>query len=205
MKKITLLLATLLITSFGWAQDVIVTKEGKKLNAKVTEINENDIRYKNYENLDGPAYTMKKSEIASIMYENGQVDVFNIDLTTPPPPNAVVSNSPVYTQRDFNRAKGLRNAGVGCFAGGLGLAITGIALASAGVVDYDDDLIIAGGVLYGIGIPALITGIIMWPIGQSRMFRIMRASPNGFALFENEKVQLNLALGGKNVGFKLNF
>lgn len=86
MKKILLVLLAVLITSSAFAQDIIVTNDGKKINSKVTEINENDIRYKDFENLEGPAYTLKKSEIASILYENGQVEIFNLNTASVPPP-----------------------------------------------------------------------------------------------------------------------
>jgi len=47
MKKVFLFLVVLI--GFGIAaiaQDVIITKDGTKINSKVTEVNENDIRYK---------------------------------------------------------------------------------------------------------------------------------------------------------------
>jgi hypothetical protein len=59
--------------------------------------------------------------------------------------------------------------------------------------------------MYAAGGPVMIAGIVMWPIGQSRMNKINRAYPNGFSLFQNEKMQLNMALGGNNVGLRLNF
>jgi len=64
------------LTSACFAQDVIVTKDARKINAKVTEVNVNDIKYKNFDNLDGPTYTLLKSDIASIVYQNGQVETF---------------------------------------------------------------------------------------------------------------------------------
>jgi hypothetical protein len=45
-----------------FAQDVIVTKDSKRINAKVTEVNPDDIKYKNFDNPDGPTYT----EVAKI-------------------------------------------------------------------------------------------------------------------------------------------
>ena len=85
MKKVFLFL--LVLIGFGIsaiAQDVIITKDGTKINSSVIEVNENDIRYKIFDNLSGPTYFLKKSEIASILYENGHVDVFNMSTSTPP-------------------------------------------------------------------------------------------------------------------------
>ena len=207
MKKITLLLLAIFITSFALAQDVIVTKDGKKINSKVTEINEYDIRYKNYENLDGPIYTMKKSEIASILYENGQVDVFNLDMQPAYNQQNTFGYTTYYTQTDFNNAKNLRNAGIGCFAGGLALSLTGYILIGTSFNYYYENIgqANAGIILWLTGSAATIAGIVMWPVGQVRMNKIRRLNPNGFSLFENEKMQLNMTLGGNNMGFKLNF
>ena len=118
MKKIFLFFIVLI--GFGIpaiAQDVIITKDGKKINSKVTEVNENDIRYKLFENPSVPTYFLKKSDIASILYESGHVDVFNMSLTTPSPQAG--SNSRQYTQSDLKNAKALRNAGVVLFSTGM--------------------------------------------------------------------------------------
>jgi len=207
-----LLFSFLLFSSSAlFAQDVIVTKEGNKVNSKVTEINENDIKYKKFENLDGPTYTMKKSEIATIIYESGQVEVFNLNAI---PQKNTVAN-PVFTNSDYLRAKKLRDAGIGCFAAGLAVWVTGAALYGAaedsfffftynGTLYYyfDEEMWNAGVSLFAIGGATTISGIVMWAVGQSQMKRI---NANGYSLFENKKMQLNLALGGNSMGLKLNF
>lgn len=67
------------------AQDVIVKKNGSTILSKVMEINSSDVKYKKHSNLNGPTYTIAKSELLSINYENGEKDVFddsNINLAT---------------------------------------------------------------------------------------------------------------------------
>jgi len=59
-----------------FAQDIIVTKDSKKITAKVIEVNQSEIKYKNFANLDGPTYSITKSKIASIIYQSGEIDVF---------------------------------------------------------------------------------------------------------------------------------
>ena len=59
------------------AQDVIVKKDGSAILSKVLEVNTSDIKYKKFSNLDGPTYSIIKSEIMSINYENGEKDVFD--------------------------------------------------------------------------------------------------------------------------------
>ena len=201
MKKISLILLSVLITSFAFAQDVIITKDGKKIESKILEVNEYDIKYKNFENPDGPTYTMKKSEIATIVYEGGQVDVFNMDVNVAPARQVVPNNTIFYTKADYENARRLRNAGVGCFVGGMAAGTIGFVTLIAAAYTFNFGAAYVGSVLIILSCPVTIAGIVMWPIGQTRMNKINRLNPNGFSLFENEKIQLNLATNG----LKLNF
>ena len=193
------------------AQDVIITKEGKKINSRVTEVNENDIRYKLFENQSGPTYFMKKSDIASILYESGHVDVFNMSISTSPSQTGY--NPRQYTQSDLKSAKALRNAGVALFSTGMAFTFAiGIPLYFTSwnydyyyYNRYNYGQAIAGIVFYSVGSSIIIPGIVMWAVGQTRMNRINRFNPNGFSLFESEKVQFNLAVSGNSMGLKLNF
>lgn len=54
-----------------YAQDVIVKKDGSTILSKILEVNPNDVKYKKFSNPNGPTYTIIKSEIMSINYENG--------------------------------------------------------------------------------------------------------------------------------------
>jgi hypothetical protein len=58
------------------AQDIIVTSKGTKIEAKITEIGLETVKYKEFSYQDGPDYVIKKDEIASIVYSNGNVVVF---------------------------------------------------------------------------------------------------------------------------------
>ena len=179
------------------------------------EINENDIRYKLFENQSGPTYFLKKSEIASILYESGYVDVFNLNASPHLPQTAYTQNQ--YTKYDLKRAKSLRNTGISFFSAGMALTFPiGLSLIFADYgysysygygyyKRYNDAAEITGLVFIGIGPAFTISGVIMWAVGQNRMNKINRFNPNGFSLFENEKVQLNLATGGNYMGLKLNF
>jgi plasmid replication initiation protein len=46
MKKVLLILFSMLITFFAFAQDIIITKEGKKIESIVFEISDIEIKYK---------------------------------------------------------------------------------------------------------------------------------------------------------------
>ena len=71
------MLTAALICAAGYCQDIIITKESEKIEATVLEVNIDDIKYRRADNPDGPAYTMKKADIASIIYGNGSVEVFD--------------------------------------------------------------------------------------------------------------------------------
>jgi len=75
MKKLIFLLV-LVSTLQAIAQDVIVKTDGSTILSKVLEVNTNDIKYKKHSNPKGPTYTINKSEVMSINYENGDRDSF---------------------------------------------------------------------------------------------------------------------------------
>ena len=58
------------------AQDVIRTKDGRTIEARITEIGTSTISYKRYSNPNGPSFTLPISQIQSIEYENGERDIF---------------------------------------------------------------------------------------------------------------------------------
>lgn len=70
---IALLLAC---TASCYAQDVIVLNNGDELKAKVEEVGSSEVKYRKFENLNGPVYTLRKSEVFMIRYESGTKDVF---------------------------------------------------------------------------------------------------------------------------------
>ncbi len=77
MKQYSLIAVFSLCVTHVAAQDVIVKKDGSTILSKVLEVNTSDIKYKKFSNLKGPTYTINKSEIMSINYENGDKDDFN--------------------------------------------------------------------------------------------------------------------------------
>ena len=66
--------------------DVIVLKTGEEVNAKVTEVGQEEIKYKKCENLSGPTYSINKSEVFMIKYSNGTKDIIS-------PSNSTTQNS----------------------------------------------------------------------------------------------------------------
>lgn len=81
MKAIHCLTALVLLKFNLAAQDIITTKNGDEIKAKVLEIESAVIKYRKWENQNGPLYSMSKSEIFMIKYENGTKDVFKDEPT----------------------------------------------------------------------------------------------------------------------------
>lgn len=76
MKQLLVLLFFLCSTC-AFAQDVIVKKDGSTILSRVLEVNQNEVKYKKFNNLDGPTYSISKSELQSINYKNGAKDTFS--------------------------------------------------------------------------------------------------------------------------------
>ena len=75
MKK-SILFLMIVVAAPCVAQDVIVNKDGSTILSKIIEVNSSDIKYKKFSNLDGPTYTINKSDVVSVNYENGDRDDF---------------------------------------------------------------------------------------------------------------------------------
>jgi len=74
-----LLAAIMLFAAYPDAksQDLIILKTGDEIQALVSEVGLDVVKYKKYENPDGPVYTIQKEKIFMIKYANGSKDVFN--------------------------------------------------------------------------------------------------------------------------------
>ena len=76
------------------AQDTIIKRNGEEIQAKVLNINETQINYIKWNNQNGPTYTIAKSDVFMIKYENGEKDVFG-QTTVPAVSNpATTPNTP---------------------------------------------------------------------------------------------------------------
>ena len=78
MKRVIFLLLLALLPSLSIsAQDIITKKDGTDIAARILEVNIDDIKYKRFSNLEGPTYTIAKSDVLIVRYENGENEVFN--------------------------------------------------------------------------------------------------------------------------------
>jgi len=74
MKKLIFLLTMCVVFNLS-AQDIIVKRNGDELQCRILEVSKNEVKYKRWVNLDGPAFSEKKSDIFMIKYENGEKDM----------------------------------------------------------------------------------------------------------------------------------
>jgi TM2 domain-containing membrane protein YozV len=83
MKKV-LIVCIIALCSVGSAfgQDILTLKSGEEIEVLVTEIDQKTVWYKKFNNLDGPLYSLPKSDIFMIKYPNGEKDVFSLATTT---------------------------------------------------------------------------------------------------------------------------
>jgi len=83
MKKIILLFLISLFTTQLFSQDKIYKLKGTVINAKVIEIGTDEIKYKLFENPDGPVYVVDKSTLNRIEFANGKVEKYTSSFKDP--------------------------------------------------------------------------------------------------------------------------
>lgn len=87
------------------AQDIITVKDGTDIQAKILEVTTNEVKYKKFNNLDGPTFTMLKSEILIVRYENGENEVFKTNKSTQNTTETVYADMKYREYKDFYNAK----------------------------------------------------------------------------------------------------
>jgi hypothetical protein len=76
MRKIILSIFLVILVKLVLGQDVIVKTDGEVIKAKVTEVSINEIKFHKLENLEGPIFSILKSDVYMIKFENGTTEVF---------------------------------------------------------------------------------------------------------------------------------
>ncbi|MCC2545397.1 PQQ-binding-like beta-propeller repeat protein [Hymenobacter sp. BT175] len=94
-RMILVLVALLLATLSGQAQDVILRNDKTEIETKVLEITEDVIKYKRFDFLDGPLYNIKKTDVFMIIYSNGKREKFINGETTTPKEKVIMIEQPV--------------------------------------------------------------------------------------------------------------
>ncbi len=83
MKKTAhlILLIALVSTFTSFAQDVIYTVDGGKIEGKISLVGTDVITYKKTDNPTGPDYVISKQQVLMLIYENGNHETFNATTT----------------------------------------------------------------------------------------------------------------------------
>lgn len=79
MKKLFTLFLCIICATMMYAQDIIITKDSKRIEAKIIEVTTTTVKYKKWSYQDGPDIYEAKSNIAAIMWGNGEVEAFNVE------------------------------------------------------------------------------------------------------------------------------
>jgi len=103
-----LFLATL--TSSMFSQDIITKKSGDDIMSKILEVNQSEIRYKKYDNITGPTFTILKSDVMMVRYENGTKDIFN-EVSSPSSTSTQMENPSLKGRMDASKNYTGRNSG----------------------------------------------------------------------------------------------
>lgn len=84
MKKVINILF-LLVVSFSsiYAQDIIITNDAIRIDAKILEITDYEVKYKQFGDPNERVATINTSSIASIVFENGEVHTFKNNTSNP--------------------------------------------------------------------------------------------------------------------------
>ncbi len=76
MKNLILIAVAIFSCVLLNAQDIMYLKSGVDVNVKVYEVGKKEIKYKKFNNLDGPLYTINIKSIDRIKYQNGEDENF---------------------------------------------------------------------------------------------------------------------------------
>lgn len=119
MKKLFSLCLLLVFTIGIIANDVIITRDEKRIEAQIIEVSTSEIKYRDADNLQGPIFVLATNDISTIIYANGKVQVFEKKETVSRPPisqqyeqsayrrQPAISNNSTYQQPTYNNAVGL--------------------------------------------------------------------------------------------------
>lgn len=91
------------------AQDIIIKNDKIEIESKVIEINDTSIKYKKWDNLDGPIYNISKMAVFMIVYANGQKEVIKQSVNSgvvsiQNPPNTNKTNETSKLQSQINQS-----------------------------------------------------------------------------------------------------
>ena len=183
LKALLVLMIMLTSTTIVFAQeqkyDLIIKNDGTKIEAVVQYVELDVVKYKNFNNLEGPIYSISKDDIATIMYANGTIDVFQKKQSFSS--NVNYEHTKTVTcdmlKKDYQNAERMANIGDNLWMSGTVFSVVGAGIFAVPfftILNYTTEyaLIGCGAFLMGIGINLIIPGAIVAGIGHGKMQRI---------------------------------
>jgi len=82
MKKFTFIAVLIFSSIFANAQDVIYKNDGTEIKVKIIELTTETVKYKSFEQLQGPIRNLLLSDVFMIIYEDGTKEVIKKNATT---------------------------------------------------------------------------------------------------------------------------
>ena len=102
MKKFTFSIMLIMLSALlAQGQDLITKVNGEDIYAKIIEVGQSEIKYKRFDNLEGPIFTVAKREVLMVRYENGTKDIFSTERSASSA-NSTYSARPAVTAREVN-------------------------------------------------------------------------------------------------------
>lgn len=90
MKRWNLFVFCAVLSVSAFAQDIIITRDAKRIESKIQEVSPTEVRYMEWGNLEGPVFVLPTQDICVITFQNGSIRVFN--------------NAPQRTQKEFSES-----------------------------------------------------------------------------------------------------
>jgi hypothetical protein len=198
MKKTLILFAALFCCLCASAQDVILKKDGSEIKAKVLEITDLEIKYKEFDFQNGPTRNINVADVFMITYQNGRKELFNKQSESQSPAAAQnvapvgnlksefdrigrndvqmldffnKHNFPNY-HADFKSAHNLAYTGEFITGLGLGSLGGGLILVLVGGASDNSGLITSGAVSAGLGSVLSLIGTPIWVVGYNKKKRV---------------------------------
>ena len=132
MKKLYLLVITFTIFGFNTVAqdskpDVIVNKSGKQIEAKIIEITDEVVKYKEFSFLDGPTYSISVCDIAVAVFSNSTTKTFHCEKSNPKQMGGIESiiknNDAEIVQEEVEISiRGSKNGSLKFYANGVQIA-----------------------------------------------------------------------------------
>lgn len=83
MKNSYLVPILVFVSATAWSQDKIYKKGGEIVEARITEVGTDEIKYKIFNDQSGPMYSLDKNRIIKVLQENGMMETYKSNLKDP--------------------------------------------------------------------------------------------------------------------------